>query len=264
MMRPRMRRTLAATVLATVVVVTALGLGSSAAVADDEDGIGITVTVTPGPTDPAGSGSGAGAGSSSSGSGAGSGSGPSRGATSGSTTPADAVVPGATLAPVLGDGEVDLGGILYISGLSSAYDWSLNPFAGSNETSFTVRNVSKTTFSSTARFWMDGPFGNRISEVKGVKITDLKPGEARVVDARLGGVGQWTFVNMHATLSPPKTVDGVELDSITRDQFVVILPWAILVLAVLGGLAYAIYALVRYLSEPDDAVTPAGLAGATA
>ena len=124
-----------------------------------------------------------------------------------------------------------------------------------------MRNVSDTTFSSTARFWLDSPFGTTVSEVKGVEIVDLKPGESRVVDATLGGIGQWTFVTAHATLTPPKTVDGVELDSITRDQFVVIPPWGVLSLIGVGGIGFAGYALVQFMRRP---YAPAGLAGATA
>lgn len=253
MMRTTTRRAAAATVLGGIVVASALGLGSTAAVADDEDGIGLSVTISPSPTPtstaPAG---GTGTGGSTTRPGT---------STSGTTTPADSVEPASDAEPVLADDEVDLGGVLYISGLSSSYGWSINPLDGESETSFTVRNVSNTTFSSTADFWLDGPFGNRVSEAKGVRITDLKPGESRIVDATLGGIGQWTFVNVHATLRPPKTVEGVELDSITRDKFVVVLPWGVLGIGALGGLGYAGYAAVRWIREP---YVPARLAGASA
>jgi hypothetical protein len=246
------RRTAAAALLGAMVAVSALCLGSSAALADDEDGIGLSVTVpgsstvpgavVPGTVTPV--------------------TGSTRGPSSTGTTPSDDTVdPVADTTPALEDDEVDLGGVLYISGLSSAYEWSVNPLDGRSETSFTVRNVSDTTFSSTARFWLDSPFGTTVSEVKGVKITDLKPGESRVVDATLGGIGQWTFVTAHATLTPPKSVEGVELDSITRDQFVVIPPWGVLSLVGLGGIGFAGYALVQFVRRP---YAPAGLAGAPA
>ena len=243
------RRTAAATILGGIVVVTVLGLGSSAAFADDEDGIGLSVTISPSPTD----------GSTTPGSPAGTDT-PRDPVSTAPATGVDPVAP-ATGTPTPEKGEVDLGGILFVSGVTSTYDWSVNPLDGAAETSITVRNVSKSTFSSTVRFWADGPVGNRLSEVTGVKITALKPGESRTVDARLGGIGQSTFVQVHATVKPPKVVDGVELDSITRDQFVVIPPWGILSLGGLGALGFAAYSLVQFTRRP---YVRAGLAGAPA
>jgi hypothetical protein len=253
MMRPG-RVAAASFVLGGLTLVGALALGAPAALADDDDGIGITVTVSPAPTDPATTG---GAGTS----GGSSGSRPTRGST---TAVDDAVAPSPDEpAPVLEDDEVDLGGILFVSGLRSEYAWSINPLGGETETMLTVRNVSKTTFSSTVRFWADGPFGNRLSEVTGVAITDLKPGESRTVVGTLGGIGQSTFVQVHATLNPPKTVDGVELDPITRDAFVVVPPWGVLSLGVVGAVGFAGFSLVQFLRRPEMLSGPA-LAGVPA
>jgi len=252
MMRRAGRATAAAFLLAAVGLSATVGLGSSAAIADDENGIGLSVTVSPAPTDstvvPAGPGSSPAGGTG------------SRPNPTTSTT-VDTVAPASDATPVPDDDEVDLGGILFVSGVTSSYDWSINPLGGAAETSITVRNVSKSTFSSTVRFWADGPVGNRLSEVKGVKITALKPGESRTVDASLGGIGQSTFVNVHATLSPPKSVDGVELASVTRDKFVVIPPWGVLGLGAMGGLAFAGFSLVQFVRR---SFVPSGFAGATA
>lgn len=234
MMRPTARFLSTSLLLGSVGAVAALGFGTSAAFAaavGDDDGIGLTVTVTPGPT-------------------------PSATATAkpnpvSSSAPArtDAVAPPADT-PVPEDGEVDLGGVLYVSGLSSVYDWSINPLDGAAATSFTVRNVSKSTFDSTVRFWADGPIGNRLSEVADVTVADLKPGESRTLEASLGGIGQSTFVQVHATLTPPKVVDGVELDSITRDQSVVIPPWGVAALGGIGAVGFAGYSLVQFIRRP--------------
>ncbi|GAB3607386.1 hypothetical protein GCM10027413_27950 [Conyzicola nivalis] len=217
-----------------------MAFGSSAALAsvtdDDDNGIGITIEVTPGPVAPA----------------------PAATTTPATTTtrpttptkPAADVVAPVADKPVPAEGEVDLGGILFVSGLTSVYDWSLNPLDGASETSLTVRNVSKSTFTSTVRFWADGPIGNRLGEVHNVSITDLKPGETRTVEARLDGIGQSTFVQVHATLMPPKVVDGVELDSLTRDQFVVIPPWAVAALGGIGVLGFAGVSVAQFLRRP--------------
>jgi hypothetical protein len=264
MMRRTPRFAAAAVLLGTVGLAATLGVGSSAAFADDEDGIGLSVTVSPAPSDttapgtaPASGGSGSSGSTGGSGGSGGSGSSNSSG---GSSTPVDAVAP-VTDTPAPEDDEVDLGGVLFVSGLTSAYDWSIDPLGGATEASFTVRNVSTSTFSSTVRFWADGPVGNRLSEVEGVRISALKPGESRTVDARLTGIGQSTFVRLHATLAPPTSVDGVKLESVTRDQFVVVAPWALLAIAGLGGLGFAAYALVQHGRRP---LAPAGLVGAPA
>jgi hypothetical protein len=238
-MTRRFRRYGATAVLfGTLGVAAALTFGSTAAFAvdGDDDGIGITVEVTPAPATPS----------------------PAATATApgAATTPrapsspsADPVAP-VTDAPSAGDDEVDLGGILFVSGLRSDYVWSINPLDGAAETSFTVRNVSKSTFTSTVRFWADGPVGNRLSEVDGVEIADLKPGESRTVEASLDGIGQSTFVQVHATLTPPKVVDGVELDSITRDQSVVVPPWGVASLGGVGAIGFAGFSILQFIRRP--------------
>ena len=228
-------------------LVATIAFGSSAALAEDIDdnGIGITVSVTPAPVAPSATPAPTAA--------------PITRFTP--TTPAaDAVAPVGD-APKPADDEVDLGGILFVSGLSSVYTWSINPLDGAAETSFTVRNVSKSTFTSKVRFWADGPIGNRLSEVSDVKVTDLKPGETRTIEASLGGIGQSTFVQVHATLTPPKVVEGVELDSITRDQSVVIPPWGVVSLGGVGAVGFAGFSLVQFLRRP---LIPLGLGGVPA
>ena len=235
MMRSTTRKGAAVLLLGTVGVAASLAFGASTAFAvdDDDNGIGITVEVTPAPATPATSTTP-----------------PSSTRPSTPAKPTADVVAPAAEAPVPADDEVDLGGILFVSGLSTVYDWSINPLDGATETSLTVRNVSKSTFTSTVRFWADGPIGNRLSEVADVKVTDLKPGESRTLEARLGGIGQSTFVQVHATLTPPKVVDGVKLDSLTRDQFIVIAPWGLAALGGLGVVGFAVFSLVQFLRRP--------------
>lgn len=246
MMRSTTRKGAAVLLLGTVGVAASLAFGASTAFAvdDDDNGIGISVEVTPAPATPATSTTP-----------------PSSTRPSAPSKPTADVVAPAAEAPVPADDEVDLGGILFVSGLSSVYDWSINPLDGATETSLTVRNVSKSTFTSTVRFWADGPIGNRLSDVADVKVTDLKPGESRTLEARLGGIGQSTFVQVHATLMPPKVVDGVKLDSLTRDQFIVIAPWGLAALGGLGVVGFAVFSLVQFLRRP---MIPLGLDGVPA
>jgi len=224
-------------------VAAALSFGASAAVADDSDGqgIGLEVTVTdaPGPT--------------------------ATGSSPGgrrSTTGSDAVVttvPSPSATP--SDDEVDVGGVLFLGGLSSGYGWSINPFAGEAVTSFTVRNVSETVIDSTVRFSAQGPFGNRLSEVK-VAVDDLKPHESREVSATLTGLGQWTFIETKATLTPPKSVQGTALEPTSRVQNIIVPPWLLL-----GGSAagFGAAALVRGIRGARAVGVPAvAVAGANA
>ena len=140
----------------------------------------------------------------------------------GNATPAASASPAPTATPK--PGETDLGGILYLSGLRSNYVWSVNPAESVVELRITLRNVSQSTFDSTARFWIDTSLGNTVSELANFRIDGLRPNETRVVTARLGGLGQWTVLQAHATIKPPITVDGVALAPITRDSYVFIPP----------------------------------------
>jgi hypothetical protein len=140
----------------------------------------------------------------------------------GNATPSASASPAPTATPK--PGETDLGGILYLSGLRSNYLWSVNPAESVVELRITLRNVSQSTFDSTARFWIDTSLGNTVSELANFRIDGLRPNETRVVTARLGGLGQWTVLQAHATIKPPTTVDGVALAPITRDSYVFIPP----------------------------------------
>ena len=210
---PVVRRRLAAITAALAVILVICGIVSAgAASADDNDGVGITVTVAPTDANTPGNDSDSGGGSSfGGGSGTGAGSTPTSGA-----SPS----PSATPKP----GDVDLGGVLYLSGLTSNYVWWMNPARSVVMLHITLRNVSKTTFDSTARFWIDSTLGNTVSELKSVRIDRLRPNETRVVTVRMTGLGQWTVLQAHATITPPKSVDGISLASITRESYVFVPP----------------------------------------
>ena len=244
-MSGRLKRAAPLAALAAVAAIAgALSFGASAAVADDTDGtdIGLEVTVTGGPTAPAAGTPGRSTGG-------------RRAAEDAAVAPAP--VPSATPAV----DEVDVGGILFLGGLSSGYGWSINPFAGEAVTSFTVRNVSDTVLDSSVRFSANGPFGNRLSEVT-VAVDDLRPHESREVQATLTGLGQWTFIETRATLTPPKTVEGTKLEPVSRSQFIVVPPWLLL-----GGgaVGFGAAALVRGIRGPRLVDAPAAsVAGAAA
>lgn len=150
--------------------------------------------------------------------------------------------------------EVSLGGVLFVGGLAGGYSPSLDPLAGRLQVWFTVRNASSSTIDASADFWLEGPFGHRISQVDDVQVAALGPGEKRTVSATLTGVGQWTFVSAHTTFTPPERVDNAELSSFTRDVNVFAPPWLVGIVIVVGlGLA-----AVRHFVRRVDAPLPLG------
>ncbi|MEA9987183.1 hypothetical protein [Subtercola sp. RTI3] len=259
------RRMLVATSLGALTLAAALaaGLVPAAAFAADDPSIGITVTTVPVAPGAAAAGT-ASAGSAGSGSGTGTGSGAGS-VGNGSTVVTPTAHPSA--APVAKAGEFDLGGLIFISGVSSEYSWSINPLAGEQHALFTVHNVSSTTIDSTATFSIVGPFGNMIGGPQTVAIAGLKPDETRLIDATLTGLGQWSFFTTHATFTPPATVQGTALSPLTRDGFMFVLPWFLLVLVIVALGASSVVRIVRGAGEESTdagAPEPVGATGLTA
>ncbi|MHC5797377.1 hypothetical protein ACVXZ4_14590 [Lacisediminihabitans sp. FW035] len=213
------RRTTALTAALAVTLVLGGISAAGIASADDIDG-GSGLTVTVGPTDQNGGDSALGNTGSGSNGGTGAGSGVSGGVGAGNPGPTPSLTPSSTPKP----GDLDLGGVLYLSGVTSEYVWSINPAHSAVLLHLTLRNVSKTTFSSSARFWIDTTLGNTVSDVKGVRIDRLRPNETRIVTVLMDGLGQWTVLHAHATVTPPKSVDGVTLQPVTRDSYIFVPP----------------------------------------
>ena len=124
------------------------------------------------------------------------------------------------------------------------YVWSSNPLGSAVKVGYTVRNVSKTTFDSTGRFWVEGPLGNRLDASGPIDVGTLKPGHSRRVEATLGDLSQWTGYHLYGSLTPPKTVDGKALRTVTRDAFIVLPPFLV---GGLGLAAIAVYVCLRFV-----------------
>ena len=213
-------------------------------------GVGLTAVVC-GPTAAPTTGTSTGGGSSSGGLsvvGSGASSGAVRGgASAGAVGSPSSVATSTPTVATLAD-SVDLGGILSVGGLSTGTTPSINPFDGVVQVWFTVRNTSSSTIDLSTDFWMENPLGLRVSNIDGVAVSGLKPGETRTVSADLPGAGQWTMLTTHARITPPAQVDGTELAPLTRDATVFVLPWAIVLLAGLGVAAAIAVSLVRRAS----------------
>ena len=232
----------AAVVLGTGTLLMA-GVGAASAdTSDSGGGVGISVqipgpTATPGPTGNPATGGGAGEGS---GSGAGNGSGSGSGdSSSGGST-------GGSGSGSSGSGSVGVdNGPINTGGLHASYVPSINPFGGKVVAWFDVHNGSKSTISSTARFWLAGPVGNAISDTGTFTVDPIKPGATVRVQRVLENVGQWTVLTAHARYTPPGSVDGIRLRSLVRDVTIFAFPWLGAAGLVAGCTGFAIVWLIR-------------------
>jgi hypothetical protein len=220
-------------------------------------GIDMTATVLGPEGAPCGPATSGGGGSAPSGTGTGGGAVPSRGGSNAGTAPAasDVSPPVETPAPAADD--VDLGGTLTVGGLETAYRPSWNPFGGDMQMWFTIRNVSDSTITGSADFWMENVLGLRVGEVSGIDVVDLRPGEMRTVGTEVPGAGQWTVLSSHVTFTPPEQVDGVELSPITRDATAFAVPWFVLLLIVVGAASWGAVLLIRRREPAGDAFAEA-------
>jgi len=216
--------------IAAVLVVAATAAISSAAIADEPDGIGITVIVTSTPA-PSSSPSASSPSPSSGNSGSGT-----------VVTPGGSPSPSETPRP----GEENLGGILYVSGLSFDGKHSVNPGATQAKLQFTVRNVSDTVITAKAAFRIDNAFGLQLGQTQTVSVYKLKPDETRVIQATIHDLGQWGVLHGAVVFTPPKEVEGVKLAPITREQYFFFIPWFASIFVVLAAAALAVVWVVRY------------------
>lgn len=214
---------------------------SGASMAEAKSGDTI-LTVTVAPSDPSG-----GTPDSGSGWGSGSGSGSGDGAVAGDET----VLPdgGASPAPSASAAAPASESALFsVSSLTATHEWSANPIDTRVRLSLTVRNGSKSSVDSTVDFEVTSNFGNTVGSATGIAIDGLKPGKSRVVTVSIGNLGQWTLLNAHATVTPPKKLNGQALAPITREAFVVV-PSTLLAsgggVVALGGASAAIWWLRR-------------------
>ncbi|MFF2051046.1 hypothetical protein ACFVU2_05535 [Leifsonia sp. NPDC058194] len=236
----RTARTLARTLALSVVLGLGMLLAGAGAASADDGGIGISIDIPS--TDDTSTG-----GTGSSGTG---GSGYPGTTVPTDAPPSDVAGPGATPAPAV---AVD-NGPFNVSGLNAKFVPSLNPGAGSIVVSFSVHNGSASTWSSTVRVWLTGPFGNALDDSGAIAVTDLKPGHTVTYSRTLTGVGQWAVVTAHAKFTPPATIDGIATKPALREATVFAFPWLGSVGAVLAATALAIVLALRAAAAVPAAV----------
>lgn len=142
------------------------------------------------------------------------------------------------------DAEGD-SGLVQLGGLRAYGVPSWNPFASTVHVRVTVRNGLGSAFDATAAFELQTMTGQRIGAIVTERLRDLKPGETREVEVVLPGAGQWTLMRVVATVTPPRSVDGVELPALQRETWVIVFPWLVLVVLVIAAAAGVILWLLR-------------------
>jgi hypothetical protein len=159
--------------------------------------------------------------------------------------PTQATIPNPQTADdALGADATSTGEMLTMSGLSVTAEPSFAIGNGSLVLSFVVRNTWREPMSLSARFWVDNLIGMRLADVADVQVADLQPDETRRVQVRIDGLGQHIVLRNYVTLTPPTSVGGAELDSMTRNTMIVVPP--LFTMSVVGGLA-AVGGLVWWL-----------------
>lgn len=132
-----------------------------------------------------------------------------------------------------GDGP---SGLVAVGGLRTSYDPSGNPFGGSLHVQASIQNLSDQTIDPTVTFSVSNALGVVVGEQDERALGAMAPGELRLAEADLGGIGQWGVVGVHMTLTPPSQIDGTAVGPVSRDRWMLAPPWfAISALALVAG-----------------------------
>lgn len=166
--------------------------------------------------------------------------------TSGPSSSATASGPGQPSATPTGSGTPpgDLGGLLYVSGLTWVYHPSVDPFGGALELRFAVRNVSTVTVDASARFWISALAGGTVGLPVDVPVTGLKADETRTVSATIDGIGPWGLVLAHLLFTPPERLGDTTLVPVTREALAWFAAWPFLGGIGIGGGVLAWWLLI--------------------
>jgi hypothetical protein len=127
---------------------------------------------------------------------------------------------------------VDVGGVLFVSGVRTAYHRSWDPLGGALHVELTVRNASTQVVDASASIGATTLLGIDLGGADSIAVRGLNPGEIRTIGVDIGGVGQWGVLRAHVTVAPPETMAGVKLSPLARDTWVVVPPWYLLLLVV--------------------------------
>lgn len=127
---------------------------------------------------------------------------------------------------------VEVGGVLYVSGVRTELHPSWDPLGGTLHVELTVRNATDQIVDASASVGATTLLGIDLGGSDTLAVRGLEPGEIRVISTDIGGIGQWGVLKAHVTVTPPSTLGGVELTPLARERWLVAPPWYLVVLVV--------------------------------
>lgn len=137
----------------------------------------------------------------------------------------------------------ELQGLLNLSNIASSYAPSWNPFDGTLDLTFTLKNTGNVAMGANAVVTTATIFGIPVRGSEKIEVPELLPGTSRSVTMSLTGVGQWVY--LLSTIDLAGVVDqdayqSVTLPMLTRDAVTWVVPWAFLLLALIAAAVWFI------------------------
>ncbi|TFC17889.1 DUF916 domain-containing protein [Cryobacterium sp. MDB1-18-2] len=137
---------------------------------------------------------------------------------------------------------------LTISSIESAYEGSINPFAGDTKIRVSLTNTGNVSLGANTVSQVKGIFGIPLSGLTDQEISEMLPGSSRTVTLTVSGVGAWVYLNPHVSLVgtiDPDALNPGALPTAERDSSLVVVPWAFLLLLLVAAVTWLIVRLSR-------------------
>ncbi|QEO09486.1 hypothetical protein [Protaetiibacter larvae] len=132
-----------------------------------------------------------------------------------------------------------------LSGLDNTVHGEVNPLRGWVHSVVSVANRSETeTVSGTLTFRLRSTLGLQLGPALTRDVDRIEPGETVLSEVDLYGVGQWPMVQVSVTFEPD---DADGQGPMTREAWVLTLPWLLLAGLVLAAAA----AVILWLRRPQ-------------
>ena len=140
---------------------------------------------------------------------------------------------------------------LTISSIESSYQPSVNPFSGETTLKMSLTNNGNVSLSADTVSQVRGLFGIPLSGLVDQEISEMLPGSSRTVSIVIPGVGAWVYLNPHVSLAATVDEDALAagvLPTGARNSDLFVVPWAFLLLVLVGG---GTWLIVRFSRKRD-------------
>ncbi|MEN2737826.1 hypothetical protein ABCS02_08555 [Microbacterium sp. X-17] len=145
--------------------------------------------------------------------------------------------------------------LLSVSSIGAEWngDW-WNPFSGSVTLHYVVQNTGNISLAANTTASVKTWFGIPVGAAASSPVNELLPGSTAAVDVELAGIGQLGYLTPGVTLSPfVESQDPslqVPASPVSRDTFLLALPWTLLILI---ALIVAVVLLLRWRRRREEA-----------